>query len=371
VLEHFFDGELRSSWDASANQVRELKERLVEWFDAWSAPDPVAHEVRLYLDTDFNAGVLPVDLAALSVSYQQPDLETFRERDRPTVRKLRRRYTGALLYSDRVIAIDPLAFWVQQEVLQTDLTMARAAIYMHWEALRRVEPLLRSGCLLLAPFPAPEELHTLIERSFHSPPESRLLETFSGLAALTAERTRATLFDFPWQDAKEQIDAALSPRDAKLIDLRVVHALEAVELPILTDVPLETLVQIRESEQAFVDWRAELRSATRLLTIAAGAPGFKEEAQAVLTDAIVPRVNAVRETVSRSTALQHALKEQPIRVTFGAIAAGGAAAASDGTLRAALLSSVASGIAYVLAAPLLRTRPSGAAAVIAELDAAT
>jgi hypothetical protein len=58
------------------------------------------------------------------------------------------------------------------------------------------------------------------------------------------------------------------------------------------------------------------------LTIAAGAPGFKEEAQAVLTDAIVPRVNAVRETVSRSTALQHALKEQPIRVTFGAIAAG-------------------------------------------------
>jgi hypothetical protein len=153
VLEHFFDGELRSSWDASANQVRELKERLVEWFDAWSAPDPVAHEVRLYLDTDFNAGVLPVDLAALSVSYQQPDLETFRERDRPTFRKLRRRYTGALLYSDRVIAIDPLAFWVQQEVLQTDLTMARAAIYMHWEALRRVEPLLRSGCLLLAPFP--------------------------------------------------------------------------------------------------------------------------------------------------------------------------------------------------------------------------
>src|SRR5512132_1908244 len=111
-----------------------------------------------------------------------------RPRDRPAVRNLRRRYSAALLYGDRVVAIDPFAFWVRQEALQTDLKMARAAIYLHWEALRRVEPLLRSQCLLLAPLPAPEELYALAERSFRSPPESRLLEAFSGIAALTADR---------------------------------------------------------------------------------------------------------------------------------------------------------------------------------------
>lgn len=371
VLEHFFEGELRGAWEASAEQVRELKERLIEWFDAWSAPNPADQEVRLYLDTDLHEGIVPGGLAALSVSYGQSDLDTFRDRDRVTVRNLRRRYSSALLYSDQVVVIDPFAYWVEQEALHADLKIARAAVYLHWAALRRVEPLLRSGCLLLAPLPTQEELYALVEQSFRSPPESRLLETFSGVAALTADRAGATLFDFPWRAAKESIDAALSPRDAELIDLRVVNALEAVELPILTDIPLETFVKIRESEEAFRDWRAELRLATHHLTMAAGEQRFAKEAQIVLADTLMLKANEVRATLSRSAALQRALKEQPIRVTFGAIAAGGAAAATDGSLRTALLSTVASGIAFVLAAPLLRTRPRGAAAVIAELDAAT
>lgn len=275
-----------------------------------------------------------------------------------------------MLYGDQVVAIDPFAYWVEHEA-PADLKMAQATIYLHWDALRRVEPLLRSGCLLLAPLPTQEELYALVEQSFRSPPESRLLEMVSGVAALTADRAGATLFDFPWRAAKESIDAALTPRDAELIDLRVVHALETVELPILTDIPLGTFIKIRESEEAFSDWRAELRLATHHLTMAAEKQQFTKDAQAILTDMLMLKANEVRATLSRSAALQRALKEQPIRVTFGAIAAGGAAAATDGSLRTAFGSTVAAGIAFVLTAPLVRARPRGAAAVIAELDAAT
>lgn len=86
VLEHFFEGELGSAWEASADQVDELRVRLAEWFDAWRAPSPADHEVRLFLDTDLHEGVVPGGLAALSVSYRQSDLDTFRHRDGVTVR---------------------------------------------------------------------------------------------------------------------------------------------------------------------------------------------------------------------------------------------------------------------------------------------
>jgi len=145
VLEHFFDGEPRSAWEASVDQVRELNERLIEWFDAWSAPDPADHEVRLYLDTDLHEGIVPGGLDALSVSYGQSDLDTMRDRDRVAVRKARRRYSSALLYGDQVVAIDPFAYWVEQEAMLADVEIARAAVYTHRAALRRVEPCCDPG----------------------------------------------------------------------------------------------------------------------------------------------------------------------------------------------------------------------------------
>ena len=303
----------------------------------------------------------------MSVSYVQDDLDSFiDESDARTVKILRRRFTGGLLYADRLVDLDPLSFWVYQHqhtYFGRDRLGVRWALIDAWNALTRVEPLLDAECLVLAPIPAPHEADELAQSAGA---EAADIDLFWD-ALLVAARSEATLADWPWRRAQSQIARALTEDQVAAIHLRVAEALAVVELPLLTEIPVDTLVDIRESEEAFNAWRAELRRTTRLLQSAADDDHFAREAQHVFEDVLLPKAQAVRRSVSRSAALQAAVREQPVRTTLGALAAGGAAAATAGSLEAAAQSTVFGGIGQVVAAALLRPRLRGSAAVLPKI----
>jgi hypothetical protein len=63
-----------------------------------------------------------------------------------------------------------------------------------------------------------------------------------------------------------------------------------------------TFVAIRESEPSFAAWRAQLRMISRQLPNVDDPDVWRREAQSLFEDALVPQVEAIRRTVSRSRA---------------------------------------------------------------------
>ncbi len=84
--------------------------------------------------------------------------------------------------------------------------------------------------------------------------------------------------------------------------------LREVARVLLPDLQLDakTAVALRESEDAFDDWRRQLRSLAR----AGASSGPEDHLRERVEDELIPSVRRVEAAVSRSTALKKALKEQ-------------------------------------------------------------
>lgn len=122
------------------------------------------------------------------------------------------------------------------------------------------------------------------------------------------------------------------------VHLRVLGSLAATDLPFLSGLDAQTLVAIRGSEQAFADWRAQLRMIARTVRFSpADGDAFVEEARDVMADALGPRGTELAKVVSRSAVMRAAGKEQLVSLTVGAAAAGGAAAVLGAHLDSAAL----------------------------------
>ena len=162
------------------------------------------------------------------------------------------------------------------------------------------------------------------------------------------------------------IARAIPADENAALNIRVVEALSVVELPLFSEIRIDKFIDIRNSEEAFSEWRCELRLITRLLKEASGEPGFESQALSIFSDALSPKIEAIQQAMSRSYALRSVLREQPLRATLGAFAAGGVALATNTPPKVAALSAAGGGLAQLLATVLVRPRPSGSAAIIRE-----
>lgn len=370
ILETFFENDRRRVLEATADELAELFALVANYFDQWAPPKLVAGETRLHLNLRAFRGHIPGALPSAAVSYEAGDLGRFvDEGDADIVRMLRRTCSGPLLYADRVVDLDPLSFWVHDRDTAPAHPGSIWLIADAWEAMSRVAPLLDSGALILCPIPTDPEMALVQEQIQQlSSPGARLLTWYDGVALLTAHRSHATVPTMPWS-AVEQL-AALAAESVRpsARDQIVIEALQVIDLPLLTDLPVKVFADIRESEPAFAAWRTELRTMSRLLPDTPGDPErFEREARSLFDDVFIPRVDEVKNAISRSRALRDAAKEQPVRTSLGAVAAGGVAAATSGSIGVALASAGAAGLAQLLSAAALPRSVDGAGAVIVKL----
>ena len=146
--------------------------------------------------------------------------------------------------------------------------------------------------------------------------------------------------------------------------------LVAAELPFLAGIDPSTVLAIRENEEAFSEWRTELRNAIRIVESLPGdSVTFEAEARDVLTDTLVPRANAVRKAVSISAAMKDATKDgvtdfgvSAAAIGLAGLAVGGPPGAGIGVLVAGI--AVPLRWIYKIA---FRPTPSGASGVLAQL----
>lgn len=111
----------------------------------------------------------------------------------------------------------------------------------------------------------------------------------------------AALLDFKLRSAVRK----LRPKD---LDLQVVSALGVTTLPFLSNADVATIVAIHRDEEAFANWRAELRTIARTIgSLPSEGAEFLEEADSALSDALLPRAHELQRAVSRSATMKGAL----------------------------------------------------------------
>lgn len=174
------------------------------------------------------------------------------------------------------------------------------------------------------------------------------------------------------------IDAALLEHRAKRlgdelarkdVDLQVVAGLAAADLPFLGELDAATIVAIRRDEQAFTDFRAELRSTARAIekTPSEGAE-FVKEANEVISDALLPKVHEVERTTSRSNVMKGAAKDQTIRFGLGAASVTGAAVIAGTPIAPAALAGLGiSAAGQWVYSSLFGSKPAGTHGILATL----
>jgi len=138
---------------------------------------------------------------------------------------------------------------------------------------------------------------------------------------------------------------------------------------VVAGIPAKTLVAIHQEEQAFVEWRGALRTTARLIRSSPAERSFAEEAEAVYQEALLPRIAAVKKSVSRSAALRGALLDEPVRAAFGAVFTAGSAAAAGLPIKGVVLSAGVGAASKVAYAGLRPPRPSGSDLIISMLPA--
>jgi hypothetical protein len=158
-------------------------------------------------------------------------------------------------------------------------------------------------------------------------------------------------------------------RRARSVDLIMVPALESAQLPFLEDIDPKTLVAIRTNEEAFDDWRRELRTVVRNIEAQrAEGDAFAQESSEILRDALLPRAREVSATVSTSAVLKKVAKEQSVTLTIGAASTLSVASVLGTPVStAALVGLGMSGVARWIYGTLFRQSPSGSRAVMAKL----
>jgi hypothetical protein len=153
------------------------------------------------------------------------------------------------------------------------------------------------------------------------------------------------------------------------IELKLAPALASAALPFLEELDPKVLLAIRSNEEAFDSWRRELRIAVRAIqAVPSSGEAFAREAREILNDALLPSAREVSRTVSTSSVLKRATKEQGINLAIGA----GTALVTSPILHVPLS---VGGLAVMgvstaarwLYSTLFRGAPSGSRAVMAKL----
>lgn len=96
------------------------------------------------------------------------------------------------------------------------------------------------------------------------------------------------------------------------IDLKVVSAMAAADVPAVRNVSGERLAAIRRDDDAFNEWRASLRSAVRAVLEWPTEQTFAAEASAVVADYIEPAAAEIRRSVGRKASLAQ-LRDHRVR----------------------------------------------------------
>ena len=230
----------------------------------------------------------------------------------------------------------------------------KAAIDRVYHEVKDMRPLLESGVLVMIPSPFLPH-----DPAFLELPEQH---DFSTMATRTARAQGVSIVPL-------ETDVTCSqPRKNSTgtadVNTKVATSLAIADLPILSGLSAATLAAIHRDEEAFVEWRAALRVAARQIYTLANDDNLEREARSIYEDLLLPRINALKRTVSRTTALRQALRDEPVRAAFGAIFSGGAAVAAGLSPAATLMSASAGAAANIAYAGLHRPGQAGADAVL-------
>lgn len=150
------------------------------------------------------------------------------------------------------------------------------------------------------------------------------------------------------------------------LDLRIAAALTRTPLPFVGALELPTLVQIRENEGSFEEWRSQVRSVVRQIEATPDSEDFADNAREVFDDGFAVVAAEVRRATQRSTVLQASIGDATINLVTGLAVAGGAVLAGADGLNAAAFASASAASSWALRA-LFLPRQTGARAVIAAL----
>jgi hypothetical protein len=162
----------------------------------------------------------------------------------------------------------------------------------------------------------------------------------------------------------ERAGEELSRRVA--LELRIAAALTRTELPFIGALEASTLVEIRQNEESFEEWRAQLRSVVRQVEAAPDSERYAEEAKEVFEDGFAALAAEVRRTTKSSQVLRDSAGDATIGLVTGVAVAGGAALAGLDGLNAAALAGVSAVSQWALRG-LFPPRRSGVQTVIAAL----
>lgn len=346
----------------------------------WTAPPLEDGELRVHPGTMRFRSLNRLPSSAIAISDQKISELTFGVEPQETIlRILRRAACGGLLYADTVVEVDPLSMADRNFRLWPEQAEGlRWHFHDSARLIGQVRPLIEAGILILTPDPGPDNW---ITQDFAA--ASALLrreeEKFWEADGDTTD-VASTLYDLrvaaqadavilgidmrSWQ----AIDLATGSSSRTNADLTVATGLGFAELPFLAGIPMTTVVRIHDEEAAFVEWRAGLRNAARLLRYAPSEDVFRQEAKEVFEDSLAPQAAAVERAVSRSAALRAAVLDEPIRTAFGAAAMGATTAALGLPLSEVLVGALGGAIGNVAASVLRPKAPTGSARVFYELQ---
>lgn len=169
-----------------------------------------------------------------------------------------------------------------------------------------------------------------------------------------------------WNYRVSKLATELKRKD---IDLQVVSALSSTELPFLGSLDAKTILDVHRDEQAFSDWRAELRAVARTIEAAPSAgQAFVDEASEVIADVLVPRAREIERAISRSAILKAAVQDQAVTLGVGTASISGAAAIVGAPLApAALVGLGMTAVGRAVYASVFSPAPQGSHAVLASL----
>jgi hypothetical protein len=195
-------------------------------------------------------------------------------------------------------------------------------------------------------------------------PTRRALGTLSAATAACAYPIPGSIFAEATHRAMIAMALQLEPSGRASATRSVVSALASADLPLLADLPVDTLVRIRRDESAFAAWRAELRSAVRVIRETPSEPGFSLAARATIDDLLMPRVEELRRA---ATVRQRAVAGvRDATIAFG-IGAASALTRGSASIAAGLTAAGAASAAGLAARALFPTRQPGANGVLLRL----
>jgi hypothetical protein len=370
VVDHLTDGYPVEAISEGRCDLVEILEAVRGFYGRWTPPPARTGEIRVLPATRTYRG--SVLLPARAVAFTDAELasrDATYEGEGWIGRQLRRTYTGAFLYADSVVELDPVSFLLHSSYNVKDLPLMLLPAVFELVTLR---PLIEAGVLLLAPVPGNDEWNddARAARSAAQPVGGRgyieLAHMFSALrVAATMEADVVATPAVSWASLGDVI-ANRHPQPAPAAT--VAAGLATVELPIFAGVTPRTILRIRADEESFAEWRAELRQVARLVAQRPSDGDFALHARAAYEDLLIPKARTVARAVSRSHALKSAAKDQPLQTAFGAALTSAGATLAGLPIEGALISAAGGALGRLAASGVRRPAVTGSARVLAELS---